>query len=290
MENPSSCPRMLLSPGVRILLLFCLTVLFFLLMSFVAYIVLTRIGATTASMRILAIVQDISVFIVPALVTAMLTTRMPATLLAIDRRPDMMMSLLLLATFVVAIPAMNALIAWNEGIHFPESMKGIEDWLRDYETNASSSVKTILGGNTAGDLILGILITGIAAGFSEELYFRGALQRLLHCGGFNPHAAIWTAAIVFSAIHLQFFGFFPRLLLGAFFGYALLWSGSLWLAIGAHVLNNSIYVTVWYLSSGGEEAASASASPNWVIVAVSILLTAAGLLLMNRRYRLSIGK
>lgn len=256
-------------------------------MSVVAWFVLGRTGVTTAAMRILAMAQDIFVFIIPALLTAVMVTRMPASLLAVDRRPDLTMTLLLLATFIASIPAMNAVIVWNESIHFPESMKDIEEYLRASEISASEGVRTILGGSTVGDLVMGILITGIAAGFSEELYFRGALQRLLHCGGFNSHAAIWTAALVFSAIHMQFFGFVPRMLLGAFFGYALLWSGSLWLAIGAHILNNCIYVVTYHFSSAADSAAGATTSPapHWALVSVSVILTAIGLFLMHRRYQ-----
>ena len=53
---------------------------------------------------------------------------------------------------------------------------------------------------------------------------------------------IWTAAILFSAFHLQFYGFFPRMLLGAYFGYLLYWSHSIWLPIFAHFINNAIAV------------------------------------------------
>ncbi|MDE6269714.1 MAG: CPBP family intramembrane metalloprotease, partial [Muribaculaceae bacterium] len=98
-----------------------------------------------------------------------------------------------------------------------------------------------------------ILIIGVAAGVSEELFFRGALQRLLSTGGMSTHAAVWTAAVVFSAMHLQFFGFVPRMLLGAYFGYLLVWSRSIWLPAAAHALNNTVYVIMqWYYLRNGE--------------------------------------
>jgi membrane protease YdiL (CAAX protease family) len=43
-------------------------------------------------------------------------------------------------------------------------------------------------------------------------------------------------------MHFQFFGFIPRLLLGALFGYYYYWSKNLWIPIIAHVLNNGIIV------------------------------------------------
>ncbi len=62
---------------------------------------------------------------------------------------------------------------------------------------------------------------------------------------------IWVSAILFSALHMQFYGFFPRMLLGAFFGYLLLWSGSLWLPIIAHFVNNCVAVIFYYLKFNG---------------------------------------
>ena len=112
---------------------------------------------------------------------------------------------------------MNWLIHFNEGIHLPESMAGIEQAMRSMEDMAQANVELVQGGAGIGDLIMSILIVGIFAGFCEELLFRGAFVRLLVSMKLNIHAAIWIVAFVFSALHFQFYGFFPRLLLGALF-------------------------------------------------------------------------
>jgi len=63
--------------------------------------------------------------------------------------------------------------------------------------------------------------------------------------------SIWTIAIVFSAIHMQFFGFFPRMIIGAWFGYLLWWTGSIWVPVLAHFTNNAIStVTVFEQNRG----------------------------------------
>ena len=90
-------------------------------------------------------------------------------------------------------------------------------------------------------------MVGALTGIGEELTFRGIIQSLVTEKSNNHHIAIWVTAILFSAIHLQFFGFFPRMLLGAFFGYLLVWSGSIWLPIYAHFLNNSMAVVAAYM-------------------------------------------
>ena len=53
--------------------------------------------------------------------------------------------------------------------------------------------------------------------------------------------------MLFSAMHMQFFGFFPRMLLGALFGYLLVWTGSLWVPVFAHFFNNASAVIAYYL-------------------------------------------
>ncbi|MDE6395798.1 MAG: CPBP family intramembrane metalloprotease, partial [Muribaculaceae bacterium] len=94
-----------------------------------------------------------------------------------------------------------------------------------------------------GSLVVSVLIVGILAGFSEELFFRGALQRLLSsANGIKPIAAIFISAFIFSFIHFQFYGFFPRLILGIYFGYLLYRTGSLWIPAIVHAFNNSLYI------------------------------------------------
>lgn len=77
---------------------------------------------------------------------------------------------------------------------------------------------------------------------TEEFFFRGALQRLIGKWNPNPHFVIWSAAILFSAFHLQFYGFIPRMLLGAYLGYLLLWTRSIWIPVFAHFINNATAV------------------------------------------------
>ena len=90
---------------------------------------------------------------------------------------------------------------------------------------------------------------------AEELTFRGVLQNLfevkdetLKKKGNRVHIAIWCSAILFSAIHMQFYGFLPRMLMGALFGYALVWTGSLWIPILMHFTNNAMAVILYFLA------------------------------------------
>ena len=102
-----------------------------------------------------------------------------------------------------------------------------------------------------GYFILAIVVIAVIPGVGEELLFRGFLQNILKRIFKNDHIAIWIAAILFSAIHFQFYGFIPRMLLGALFGYLYVWTGNLLIPIIAHFLNNSISLIALYIYQKG---------------------------------------
>ena len=249
--------------------------------------VLTHSGVTTKSLRIATVVQDILVFILPAILTAAMVTNRPDRLLETERRPDMRLLLYAVAVMIVSMPVMNAIVMWNESLTLPDSLHDVESWMRMTEENARRSVETLLGGSTVGDLVVSIFLIGILAGLSEEIYFRGTMQRLLASEKLNAHSAIWITAIIFSIFHFQFFGFFPRLILGSFFGYLLYWSGSLWLPGAVHALNNTIVVvTSWYTKINPDSSIAGVdriGTDSLSLMSFSIVLSAVFLYALSRR-------
>jgi membrane protease YdiL (CAAX protease family) len=167
---------------------------------------------------------------------------------------------LLYVALVIAVLAINFMIAlspiaeWNASFDFPEFMNGFEQWARSSEDRNEQITKTLTAFTSAGDLLLALLVVAILPGIGEEIVFRGLMQNEIFRATKNPHVAIWVAAFIFSAIHFQFFGFVPRLLLGAMFGYLYYWSGNLWVPILAHFFNNGIQiVALYYVNNGALE-------------------------------------
>ena len=233
-----------ISAGKGLFLLVC----WWVLLTVAGSLIMGFIGSeSTASLRWMIVVQDLAVFILPVVLTVIIASATPWRYICIDTTPSVKMTALTTVSAIVSIPAMNRLVAWNESIHLPASWSGLESVLRDSENAAQAMVQQIMGGSTVWDLIAAILIVGVLTGIAEELFFRGALQRLLQSKFGNKHLAIWSAAFIFSAVHLQFFGFFPRLLMGAYFGYLVVWSGSLRISMFAHELNNSLVVLNFWL-------------------------------------------
>lgn len=276
-------------PAASIVLLFSLFIFLMVATGMITTFLFGKMTNVAAAYRISAVLQSVLVFITPALAVAMLTTRFPASLLAVDRLPSLKFTLTAIFTLVVSIPLMNIIINWNQNLTFPESMSGIVQTFKDLEAKSEDSINIMTSGNSAGILIVNIMIVGIFAGLGEELFFRGGLMRLL--GGvksIGTHKAIWISAIIFSALHLQFFGFVPRMLLGVFFGYLLAWSGSLWLPILMHIINNSIIVTFeWINQTNGTDIdvnsiGTGSSTIDIIILTLSIVLTVFSLFMLYK--------
>ena len=247
--------KLIIKPAASLVLLFSLFLFMLIAVSLITQLLGSLTDNTAAILRISSVLQNVLVFILPAVATAMLSTRFPATLLAIDKFPSGKFILLSIAVLIVSIPLMNSIIDWNQNITLPDSFSQFNDYMQQLEKGAEKAVSDITGGNTVGTLIMSILIVGVFTGLGEEIFFRGGLMRLFSCiKGMSPHVAIWLTAFLFSALHMQFLGFVPRMLLGVFFGYLTFWSGSLWLPIMIHALNNSILVTTdWINNRGGSQ-------------------------------------
>lgn len=249
--------------GRRVLLFGCITIFCFVITSVLAFF----IGATTpARIRILSVVQDVTLFILPAIATAMLVTRRPAQLLMLDSYPRSRSVVLTALCVVCGMPLIEASIYLNSLIPLPES-------LLQLERMALLTIQQMFGSFNVPSLIVALLIIGIMAPLSEELFFRGTVQRLISTSGINIHIAIWLTAVIFSAVHMEFSGFLPRTLLGAFFGYAMWWSGSLWLAVGAHMFNNILSaVEMWIRVNHGLDIESEPSLPAWWLFGGSVVL------------------
>lgn len=211
----------------------------------------------------------------------------PAWFLASERKrvSDLLITkgnylLLFLLTIVLVMVFMavnSVFIEWNATVTFPDFAKAFEEWAREREDLAAEITTYLTRFDSFGQLLIAMLVVAVLPAIGEELVFRGIIQNQLHAATKNIHVAIWIAAILFSAIHFQFFGFVPRMLLGALFGYLYVWSNNLWYAIVAHFANNGLSVIAMYLNQQGKldvDLESPESVPMYVFL-VSCLLTAA---------------
>ena len=228
--------------------------LFSLMGSFVAGAILFVAGISLPSAegsiwfyRFSIVLQDIFVMFLPAYTLCLWIADKPMQMMGVRKTRKMSQGLLYgFLIFGVSYPAIAVIAQWNEQIVLPDSLTGVENWMRQMEDAAKDVTDLFLSGETLSDLFLNLLIIAAAAAFVEEIFFRGALQQLIEKWLRNDHVAVWTAAFIFSAIHLQFYGFLPRLVMGAVLGYLFLYSRNLWIPMLYHFVNNAAVVVITY--------------------------------------------
>ena len=174
---------------------------------------------------------------------AVLIVREPAGYIKLTFRFHWVLLLVVLAVMFFSNPAIEFLSNLNQKMVLPPWLK----WMRDREDSAQKLMDVMLQMKTVWGLLFDVVLIGLVPAIIEEFMFRGVLQTIFVRWTKNVHAAVWITAILFSAFHMEFFGFLPRLLLGALFGYFVAWSGSIWPAVWAHFLNNATDVIVTYL-------------------------------------------
>lgn len=198
-------------------------------------------------LKFMQTISAIGAFVIPALLIAYLFDKKPFHYLALSKNFSVISVMLVVLALIVAIPFINYLVELNSRMSLPSVFSGIEKWMKESENKAAELTEKFLVMNSVSDLLFNIFMIGMLPAIGEELLFRGVIQRLFIDWSKNRHIGIWVSALLFSAMHVQFYGFIPRMLLGALFGYLLVWSGSLWLPICAHFANNASAVLFTYL-------------------------------------------
>ncbi|MEA5081573.1 MAG: CPBP family intramembrane glutamic endopeptidase [Dysgonamonadaceae bacterium] len=225
--------------------------------------------------RISSILQEVFVFLLPAYLLAILNDSKPHKFMELHGGNKLASGIILgVVIFCLAYPFISYVTQWNMQIEFPEALRDVETWMRQMEDAAKQTTDQLLSGKNLGNFTMNILLVAGLAAFSEEIFFRGALQTLLNKAFKNGHAAVWVSAIIFSSIHFQFYGFFARLIMGAILGYLFLYSKNLWIPIVVHFFNNAMVIVsnqFWGESEWAAEVDSKLA--NIPLAVISLIIT-----------------
>ena len=204
---------------------------------------------TATHINILKIIQfanQLGMFIVPPLALWFIMRKDNPNFFGLEHKPSMKQLLLVLAIFMASIPFLQWIIMANESMSLGESLRGVEEWMRDMQDKNDLITTKFLQGTTITSLLINLTIMAIMPAIGEELFFRGVLMNWFGKAFSNIHVNIIITSVIFSAIHMQFFGFIPRFLLGMALGYTYYWTASLWAPILLHFVNNAITVFVYF--------------------------------------------
>jgi hypothetical protein len=222
----------------------------------------TLINNDLGFLRYLLIIQDISLLIIPSIIIlVMMKPEHSAGFPGIKKPRFKEVGLVIILTFCI-FPVTSFTGQINSAMHLPDWLTGVEKWMIEKEDKANYLINLIMTADTFGIMILNLLIVAALPAIGEELIFRGVFQKIFYNIFKSGHLAIWITAFIFSTLHFQFFGFVPRFILGLVFGYLFFWSGTLWLPVISHFVNNAVPVILAYIE-GLEKLSRLSDIPLW---------------------------
>ena len=246
------------------------------------------------TLKWIQLLQTITLFLLPSLILAYLCAKAPWNWLQLDNKVNWKVLLWAIGIMLVALPAINLMSHWNQQMVLPTWLSGVEEWMKSKEAEAEWLTKQFMSATTVSALLVNLFLMAVLPAVSEEITFRGVLQRLLTAPNglsplasrLSPHLAIWITAIIFSAVHMQFYGFVPRMLMGALFGYMFVWTGSLWVPMLMHFVNNGMAVLLYFLANRAgwdmdKVDAIGTNDTLWVGI-VSLVLTIVGIYAFRR--------
>lgn len=227
--------------------------------------------------KIIQTSSTIGMFIVPALVFARLESSNVSSYLHLDNRGQWILITVSIAVMFSSGPIIEWTVLMNKQMVLPEFLHGLQDWMLSKEKQLDRITKTLLIMNNFSSLLINLIMIAILPAIGEEFIFRGCFQNIFTRWAGNYHWGIWLAAILFSAIHAQFYGFIPRMLLGALFGYLLVWGRSIWLPVLAHFVNNAGAVITAYayqLRGQSLDKLDQTEPVKWPVYLISAAMTA----------------
>ena len=232
-------------------------------------------------LRGMLVVQFFALYIIPVFLFARFCDPKPIQYLGLTSAKPLYI-ILGVAALIVALPFVDWTGTINQNL-IPETTT-IGKWMKASEESAAKQIGFMLKRNTVQDLFLNLVLVAVFAGIGEELLFRGVLQRLFIKLFKNPWAGILVTAFIFSAIHLQFYGFIPRFILGILLGLIYWYSGSLWPAMIAHFAYDAFAVVmIWFNPAlADQESVTVSLGNKSIVAAISLALIIGIVILMKK--------
>lgn len=193
-------------------------------------------GKVLRTMKLLQAISSIIIFLLPAVAFALICFQgNPLYFLGIKKPVSRQTYLLAIICIISAFPFVMWLGEINQSLP-------LWDWMTKMEKEAMKQMQAFLKADSVFDVIVNVFIIAFLPAICEEICFRGALQRIVINLSRNAWVGIILTSVFFSALHLQFQGFLPRMFLGVILGAIYWYSGSLWPSIVAHFVNNAVQV------------------------------------------------
>lgn len=137
---------------------------------------------------------------------------------------------------------------WAQHSELIKTLKSFFDSLNEL---VDKTYGNLLRASGIPELLLVVLVVAVVPAISEEVMFRGFIQRSFELK-IRPFIAAFLTAVFFSLYHFNPYGLIPLAVLGFYFGFAAYTSKTLLIPVLLHFLNNFTAVMLYYII-GSEE-------------------------------------
>lgn len=223
-------------------------------------------------------VSTFLMFFLPVYFFALICYRNPSKFIGFNTRFNYKQVVILLAILLLTFPLSGALAELTKMIPISKSW---QIYFKAKEAVRAAQEKALININTLPKYFVSMIIIALLPAIFEEVCFRGGIQNILTRWFKGPWIAIIITSILFSAVHISYYGFLVRAVLGVFLGLIFYYSGSLWLSILFHFLYNGLQVTALYFATNSTGKVSENAKdiegsfPLWAgVVALGLIIFA----------------
>ncbi|HXB30193.1 MAG TPA: CPBP family intramembrane glutamic endopeptidase [Puia sp.] len=217
------------------------------------------------------------IFFLPSMLFAYLADPRPLSYIGLKSPQKKSFLPITIITIVVAFFTVSFLGTLDEAI-VRLLPKATQKWIESGEDNVNGMLDNILTMKSPADMIMPVFLVGILAAVGEEVFFRGILQKFFIQMFKSAWPGIIFTGFLFSAIHMQFMGFLPRMALGIVLGSLYWFSGSLYLSILGHFIFNFITLLLLYFKVADLDSKNSSSA---VFIFLGILSLAIVVYLLN---------
>jgi uncharacterized protein len=219
----------------------------------------------------LQLLASVFTFVFPVFVLALVIRQERLKFFNLHRHINYIQASNVMILFVVTIPLVSVSAILNQYIMDLPFLADFKLANLAKEKALDDLIQSFFADKSIGGLITNLIVVALSAAVTEEIFFRGTLQRLFHENIKSIHITVWLTAIIFSAFHMQFSGFLPRTILGALLGYVYIYTGNLWLPIIGHFINNGLAVVGNHFNIEQLNEVDKNVKPNNMLYIISIV-------------------
>lgn len=170
-----------------------------------------------------------------------------------------------------------------------ESINTLKSFFDSLNELVDKTYGNLLRASSIPELLLVVLVVAVVPAVSEEVMFRGFIQRSFEMK-IKPFIAAFLTAVFFSLYHFNPYGLIPLAVLGFYFGFAAYTSKTLLIPVLLHFLNNFTAVMLYYII-GSEELIKSDVSAKsgedlgfYTLVTIALTVVFILLVVMIKKY------